>query len=111
MEIKNKEIVYALEDSLQNLFNKNLLKIILYGSYARGEEDAESDLDFLVLTDLPDIEIRKLENDLTKISTELSLEYNSVISIMALNSTHYNEYLDILPFFKNVSSDGIELYG
>ena len=67
----------------------------------------DSDIDFLVLTNLSDFEIRKI----TIISKELSLKFNIVISIIAVNSDHYNKYLNFLPFYKNVSTDGIELYG
>ncbi len=109
--IDYKQIQSELTGYLQNIFNNNLQKIILYGSYARNEEMYDSDIDFFVLTDLSDIEIRKIEKDITFISTELSLKYNIVISVIAVNSDHYNKYLNFLPFYKSISNDGIELYG
>jgi predicted nucleotidyltransferase len=109
--IDKKQIQSELKFHLQNILNEHLQKIILYGSFARGDEKNESDIDFFVLTDLPDQEIRKIEKIITNISTELSLKYNIVISVILTNSLHYNKYLDILPFYKSISTDGIELYG
>ena len=105
--IKNKKILSELKDCLQGILDKNLQKIILYGSYARCTEIKESDIDFLVLTDLSDIEIRKVEKDITSFSTDLSLKYNLIISIVVVNSGHYSKYLNILPFYKNISDTSL----
>ena len=39
-------------------------KIILYGSYARGDYKENSDVDIMVLTSLTDVEIEMIENDI-----------------------------------------------
>ena len=41
--------------ALKNIYGKRLSKIILFGSYARGEQKAESDIDLLVV--LKDVQI------------------------------------------------------
>jgi predicted nucleotidyltransferase len=47
-----KSIISVLGDSLHN--------VILFGSYARGDYDAESDVDILVLADIENDEMGKL---------------------------------------------------
>jgi len=45
----------------------------LYGSYARGEERANSDIDILLLVDLPDKEIKEIHNNIYDLAFELEL--------------------------------------
>jgi predicted nucleotidyltransferase len=92
------------------LFDGSLRKIILYGSYARNEEDEESDIDIMVLTDLDEDKIKKLGDKITDIMVELILKYGKLVSILILNKTHYYEWMDTLPFYKNVSKEGVVLF-
>ena len=39
--------------ALSNVFGEKLDEVWLYGSYARGDFDAESDVDIMALVDLP----------------------------------------------------------
>ena len=43
--------------SINNKFGKRIKKIILYGSYARGDFNTSSDIDIMILTDFTDDEI------------------------------------------------------
>jgi predicted nucleotidyltransferase len=61
------EIKENLVKDLKEIFNDKLDKVIIYGSYARGEDDNESDIDIMVLVNEKDEELRKFEkaeNDL-----------------------------------------------
>jgi predicted nucleotidyltransferase len=81
------EILASLINILQNLFNAHLQRIILYGSYARNEETNDSDIDFMVLTDLENDELKKFSKNIANISVELSLKYVKVFSIV-LSESH-----------------------
>jgi uncharacterized protein len=45
------EALKALKQRLQARYGSNLLEVRLFGSYARGEQDDESDVDVLLLFD------------------------------------------------------------
>ena len=47
---------------MEKLFGKSLKKLILYGSYARGDYKENSDIDIMILTSMSDDEIRDIEN-------------------------------------------------
>lgn len=98
------------KENIISLFDSHLLKIILYGSYARNDETNESDIDFMVLTDLNEKNIKKLRDKIIDIIVELSIKYNTVLSIKILNINHFNKYLEILPFYKNINKEGVVLY-
>ena len=60
-------------NGVQEILGDNLEKIILYGSYARGDYNASSDIDIMILTNLDNEELRSLA---LKIAEGLKFEGN-----------------------------------
>jgi predicted nucleotidyltransferase len=82
--------------------------VILFGSYARGDNSEDSDVDLLVLLDKEKITYE----DETKIARPLyMLEINTGISISPLiYSKHFWESQHkVTPFYENVIREGIAL--
>lgn len=112
MTLRNKKKIYEeAKKSLKSLLKERLTKIVLYGSFARNTETSESDIDIMVLTDLDDNEIKTCNDAINKITLELSLKYDLVFSFVIINKDHFTKYLNVVPFYKNVSNEGIVLYG
>jgi hypothetical protein len=65
----------------------------------------------MILVDESDSTLRKYNDKIANIMTDLSLKYNTFISLTEETYSRYNEYLDILPFFQNINNEGIEIYG
>lgn len=82
-------IVREFAKALQALYGDRLVDVVLYGSYARGDYDEESDIDLMVV--LADeivntyAEIRKIAN----IETELLLKYGLAISPLPVSRKKY----------------------
>lgn len=55
MTIKTLLADYLAE--IQKIYGLHLKSVILYGSYARGDYTPESDVDIMILVDLPDDEL------------------------------------------------------
>ena len=51
IEKRINQLINQINSELKKKFKEKLDKIILFGSYARGEYDSESDIDLLVLID------------------------------------------------------------
>ena len=100
-----------LNENMSKLFGNKLKKIILYGSYAKNKQNKESDIDFMVLVDDTEENLRKNKYRIADIMSKLSLNYNILVSITEETYNRYMEYLEILPFYKNISEEGIEIYG
>lgn len=101
--------VTILEFKLKQLFGRKLRKIILYGSYARGNYDNESDVDIIALVD--DKNFSKYNKVLSQIELDLFNKYGFLFSIILESEDYFLKNSDLLPFFKNVSDEGIVVYG
>ena len=53
-----------MQSGLTELFGSRLEKVLLYGSYARGEQDEESDIDVMAPVDLPREQLETNRHDL-----------------------------------------------
>lgn len=105
------EILAELEIKLQLLLGDDLVKIVLYGSYARNEQDSESDMDIMVLVNSEVSDLRRYDPAIVAISVELAQKYDVILSIILKNYAQFQYYLDVLPFYMNVQSEGIPIYG
>ncbi len=83
-----KTLMSELKAGLRAIYADRLKGIYLYGSYARGEADAESDLDVLVVLDR--IDRYAAEVDRTgQLGAELSLKYGVSISKVYLSESSW----------------------
>ena len=83
----------------------------LYGSWARDEQNSESDIDIMILVDETEAALKGYRHKIVDIMTDLSLKHDTVISFTRESNSRYNEYLDVLPFYQNIYNEGIEIYG
>ena len=59
-------ILQAMTQAYQAVYGANVVKIILYGSYARGDYNKQSDVDIMILTDLSFEEIEEYRDRISK---------------------------------------------
>ena len=83
----------------------------LYGSYARGDYHSESDVDILLTINKAPEELAAYRKIIARISSELSLKYDVTVSVTLKSKEQFRKYSDILPFYKNVLSEGIRYAG
>lgn len=96
---------------INSILKNRVKKIILYGSYARGNYRKNSDLDIMVLTDLSEEEITDMRTELWDYSYDIGLDNDIVISALLKNIDDFNYWLDTLPFYMNVQKEGVVLNG
>jgi predicted nucleotidyltransferase len=101
----------SVTSDLKDIFQTNLNKIILYGSYARGEESVESDVDYLILTTLNDDEIKEYNKLIVDLSYKYLDKHNVLFSFVIINSNQFTKYSDTLPFYNNIVKEGTVVYG
>lgn len=80
---------------------------ILYGSYARGEQQPESDVDILLTADLSQEQITAQRRAIASVASRLSLDYDVTVSIQIVPLSQFQRYAEYLPFYQNVLKEGI----
>ena len=96
---------------LEKIYGAYLKSVILYGSYARGDFTEESDIDIMILLDLDEMLIKKYRHDLSGITYDFNMDYEVDIKPIAKSQEHFEKWEDIYPFYKNVKSEGVKLFG
>ena len=105
------DIINKVVEELKGLYGDKLRKIVLYGSYAKGTQNEESDIDIAVLVDEDEQVLKDYENKLDEIISEIGYRSFKLISIVDISYQRYMQYKEILPYYKNIENEGIVLYG
>ena len=105
------KIVNDFLKKVEEVLGNRLRKIILYGSYARGDYNRSSDIDIMILTDLDNAEIEQYRNTISDIAFDMELETGFIISPLIKNIEKYNDRIDVIPFYMNVNKEGVILHG
>ena len=105
-----RKMLLELEEKLQRVYGNKLKAVILYGSVARGTATEESDIDIMVLVDGTAQELRTFEDQLSDVSTDISIKYFMVFSIIDISYQEYMRWVNTSPFYRNVSKEGVILY-
>lgn len=95
-------------DGLGKIYGKTLESIVLYGSYARGEETDESDVDIALV--LKGSEDSRMHDAMMDLVVDYELENNVVLSVITIEQANYMEWKKVLPFYKNIDKEGIVLW-
>jgi predicted nucleotidyltransferase len=104
MSPKVKTILAELRSRFEALYGDRLVKLVLFGSQARGDSDADSDIDVLVVLRGPVQVGTEIERGST-VTAALSLEHDVVISSVYVDEERYKR--DRSPLFLNVEADGV----
>lgn len=104
-------ILRNFASQVKQILGGALCKIIVYGSYARGDFTENSDIDMMVLTTLKDEDSSSISYQLYDLAFEYQIEYGIDISVIVKNEDQFNYWLGALPFYDNVNREGVVIDG
>ena len=108
---KEQAALNSLVVQLDQRYGEDLLRVILYGSKARGDSDEESDIDLLVVVRIPESEFWTHRAQLIDLTTTLDLEYGVVLSALLVTAQEFAEMRQAnLLFHRNLRNDGVDLW-
>jgi predicted nucleotidyltransferase len=101
----NRKIQRVASDLKKAIATKyNLLDFKVFGSTARNERRAGSDIDIFVL--LPHVE-RHIEEDLFNIAYDIELEHDCLIDLIVFGKEEKDGLMSKTPFYQQVIEEGV----
>ncbi len=100
------EVLSRLRSGLSEILRDRLEAVYLYGSQARGEAHAASDIDVLI-TLRGDFDYAEMLDQTIDLVADLSLEFDVVISRAFVSTDRYQH--EMSPFYMNVRREAVPL--
>jgi len=100
------KVLQATKDTLGEKLNK----VILFGSYARGDNTPESDVDIFVLADVPNEETSIWRKNIDGQLPDFGMEQDLLVCIHVTSKSIFDRYFHVTPYYQNVISEGVVLY-
>ncbi len=100
-EVVMESLINTIEDEM-----KREISCVLYGSFARGTEEWDSDLDLLIITDNP----KKTERRLKPLKSRIMVEFNTRLSAVVVTMSQFLRMWK-KPLIQNAMKDGILVSG
>ncbi len=101
-----KKLLKELKTGLVRVYGGQLDAVYLYGSYARGDNKADSDLDVLVV--LSDFQRRAAEvRRISQLIGDLSLDFEITVSPLFMRESEWKA--DKFPLLRNVKKEGVAI--
>lgn len=108
------ELKQLLDELIQNIipiFDKKLKRVILFGSYARGDYDEESDIDVMFLIDDEAKTLQsKYRKPVQRVISAINWDYDVLLCSVLQNEQDFYAVVEDIPFYHNVEKEGITIY-
>lgn len=101
---KVQTVLAELRRRLEQLYGDRLVKLVLFGSQARGDAAPDSDIDVLVVLRGP-VEPSREIHRASPVTASVSLDHDVVISCVYVSEERYDA--DRGPLLLNVRADGV----
>ena len=92
---------------VENVPESKVKKVILYGSYARGDFCTDSDIDVMILVDTDRAGVSPLEKKICDVTYDFNDEHGTDIMPVVQSNTHFDYWKKADMFYRNVEKDGV----
>lgn len=93
----------------REVYGDNIVKVILYGSYSRGDYENDSDIDIVAIVNGNRELLQKQLVRVWDASSDLELEYETIVSPTVIPYEEYMKYKNDLPYYRNIDREGVEI--
>lgn len=103
-------ICEKIVDCYKKIYGDDIQGIYLYGSYARGDFDEDSDIDIVAIVKGDRLDLQdKCRNSVWALANELDLEYDVLTSPTVIPADEFDKYFSELPYYQNILKEGKRL--
>ena len=100
--------LYEMCEAFGKVYAGSVEEVVLYGSYARGQETDESDIDMALVLTADQTE--EQYDRMTDIVVDFQLDLGVTLSVITIERREFLNWKTTLPFYKNVAKDGIVIW-
>lgn len=93
------------------LIKDDIYKIYLYGSYARGDYTSESDIDIMIVLRCDKTKVKSYRKQVSRLASRIGLENDVEVSLLLRDKESFEAGQRFLPFYQNVTREGVTIYG
>ena len=94
-------------EAIVEVVGDKLSKIVLFGSYARGDFKQDSDMDIMILADVQPEEISCYADIIYDVTYDFEEKFEIEINPCIQSTITYNRWKKACPFFMNIEKDGV----
>ncbi|MDE7447088.1 MAG: nucleotidyltransferase domain-containing protein [Lachnospiraceae bacterium] len=94
-------------EAIVQILGNRLSRMILYGSYARGDFKQDSDMDIMILADMRPEEISSYADKVYDVTYDFEMQYGMEINPSIQSIQTYEQWKDVYPFYMNIEKDGV----
>ena len=105
-KIQIDNISQQISQSYRSVYGDNIVAIYLYGSYARGNYDEESDVDIAAIIRGNRIDLHRKLKQIWDVSADIGLKNDVIVSPTVIPFDEYEEYKHTLPYYMNIQKEG-----
>ena len=100
-------ILGEYRDAVAKIFGENDMRMVLYGSYARGDFHSDSDVDIMILADIEPKQVNDFADRVYDITYDFEEKYDMEINPCVQSQKTYMQWKAVYPFYMNIEKDGV----
>lgn len=102
----NPELLSRIKNEIKQV--EPTAQIILYGSYARGDANEESDIDLLILVDQKELSFSQKQRIAIPLY-RLAYKTDHIISPLVQSTLEWENKYYFTPLYENIRREGVEI--
>lgn len=100
------KIIQTMVESYRAVYGSDIVDIVLYGSYARGDFTECSDIDIVAVVHGSRLELQEKLKTIWDNSFEIGLENDIIVSSSVIPYDEFVKYKQTLPYYRNIAEEG-----
>ena len=104
-----KKLTSDMVQEYRRVYGKDIETILLFGSYARGDQENDSDVDIVAIVHGERMDLQERLKEIWDVSVDIGLENDVVVSATVIPFDEFEMFKRILPYYINIVKEGAEI--